>query len=99
MEIALKYTKMTKSKKTSKTLQKFDFQNETKNNKTSSKMLLDHCYAFSMLLQPFSLKEKFFGEGNRRELFWPRPGSTPGRIWPKSQYKCAGSWVLYPYQV
>ena len=45
IEIALKYTKMTKSKKMSKTR-----PNETKNNNTSSQMLLDHCYAFSMLL-------------------------------------------------
>ena len=26
-------------------------------------MLLDHCYAFSMLLWPSDLKKKFFGEG------------------------------------
>ena len=45
IEIALKYTKMTKSKKMSKTR-----PNETKNNNTSSQMLLDHCYEFSMLL-------------------------------------------------
>ena len=64
-----------------------------------SQMLVDNCYAFSFLLQHSTLKKKFFGEGNPRDLFWPRPGSTPGRIWPKSQYKCAGSWVLYPYQV
>ena len=50
IEIALKYTKMTKSKKTSKTAAKIWLPNETKNNNTSSQMLLDHCYAFSMLL-------------------------------------------------
>ena len=41
---------MTMSKKTSKTRQKFDFPMKTKSNNTSSQMLLDHCYAFSMLL-------------------------------------------------
>ena len=35
MEIALKYGKMTKSKKTSKTRQKFDFAMEPKINNTS----------------------------------------------------------------
>ena len=56
---------MTKSKKRSKTRQKFDFgmekfkkqngmeeqewKNKKKNN-TSSHMLLDHCYAFGLLL-------------------------------------------------
>ena len=39
---------MIKSTKTSKTRQKLDF--ETKNNSTSSQMLLDHCYVISMLL-------------------------------------------------
>ena len=50
IEIALKYTKMTKSKKMSKTRQKIWLPNETKTYNTSSQMLLDHCYAFSMLL-------------------------------------------------
>ena len=50
IEIALKYTKMTKSKKTSKNASKIWLPNETKNNNASSHMLLDHCYAFSMLL-------------------------------------------------
>ena len=36
IEIALKYTKMTKSKKTSKTCQKFDFRMKPKINNTSS---------------------------------------------------------------
>ena len=50
LEIALKYTKMTKSKKTSKTRQKNWLPNETKNNNTSSQMFLDHYYAFGLLL-------------------------------------------------
>ena len=41
---------MTKSKKTSKTRQKFDFGMEPKNNNTSSHMFLDHCYVFGLLL-------------------------------------------------
>ena len=28
-----------------------------------SQMLVDNCYAFSLLLQHSTLKEKFFGEG------------------------------------
>ena len=41
---------MTKSKKTSKMRQKIWLPNETKNNNTSSQMIIDHGYAFSMLL-------------------------------------------------
>ena len=33
-----------------KTCQKFDFGMERKNNNTSPYMLLDHCYAFGLLL-------------------------------------------------
>ena len=40
---------MTKSKKTSKTRQKFDFRMKKKNN-TSFHMIIDPCYAFSLLL-------------------------------------------------
>ena len=46
----IKYTKTIKSKNMSKTRQKFDFQMEPKNNNTSSQMLLDNFYAFSLLL-------------------------------------------------
>ena len=76
---------MTKSKKTSKIW----LQNETKNNNTSSKMLLDHCYAFGFFLKPSGLQKKFFEEGDHRDLFLPRPGSAP----------CKGPWVLHPHQV
>ena len=41
---------MTKSKKTSKTRQKFDFGMEQKKNNTSSHMPLEHYYAFGLLL-------------------------------------------------
>ena len=33
------------------------------------------------------------------DLFWPRPGSAPGGIWPKNNNTCKGPWVLHPYQV
>ena len=36
---------------------------QKKNNNTSSQMLVYNCYAFSLLLQHSTLKEKFFGEG------------------------------------
>ena len=49
IETALKYTKMTKSKKTSKRV-KIWLLNETKNNSTSFQMLLDNFYAFGLLL-------------------------------------------------
>ena len=38
-------------------------------------------------------------KGTPRDLFWPRPGSAPGRIWPKNNNTCKGPWVLHPYQV
>ena len=42
-----------------------------------SQMLVDNCYAFSLLLQHSTLKEKFFGEGapHRRimALLWICP--------------------------
>ena len=50
IEIALKYTKMTKSKKTSKTRKKNWLQNGTKINNASSHMLLDHFHVFGLLL-------------------------------------------------
>ena len=30
-----------------------------------------------------------------RDLFWPRPGSAPGRIWPINKNTCKGPWVLH----
>ena len=38
-------------------------------------------------------------KGTPSDLFWPRPGSAPGRIWPKNNNTCKGPWVLHPYQV
>ena len=40
-----------------------------------------------------------FKKGIPCDLFWPRIGSAPGRIWPKNNNACKGPWVLYPYQV
>ena len=70
--------------------------NETKN--TCSKLLLDHCYAFGWLLWPSGLN-KFFEEGDTRDLFWPHPGTAPGWIWSKNNNPCEGPWILHPYQV
>ena len=53
-------------------------------------MLIDHCYALGLLLQPSSLKKKFVEEGDPHDLFMPRLGSTPGRIWPKNNNTCKG---------
>ena len=49
IEIALKYTKMTKSKKTPKTRQTIDF-NGTQRNNTYFHILLDDYHAFGLLL-------------------------------------------------
>ena len=64
-----------------------------------SQMLVDNCYAFSLLLQHSTLKEKFFGEGAPHWRIMALLWICPWRIWPKSEYKWAGSWVLYPYKV
>ena len=41
-------------------------------------MLLDHCYAFGLLLLSSGLKKKFLEEGDPCDLFWPCPGSPQG---------------------
>ena len=90
---------MTKSKKTSKTRQKFDFGMEP--NITT---LLPTCFLIiamhsvcrcSLLIW----RRSFLKKGTPRDLFLPRPGSAPGRIWPKNNNICKGPWVLHPYQV
>ena len=60
IEISLKYTKMTP-----KTRQKVDIGMETK----ASHMLIDHCYAFGLMMWPS--KEVLWRRGPR-DLFWPR---------------------------
>ena len=54
---------MTKSKKMSKMRQKFDYGFGTKYNNTSSHMLINHCFAFGLLMYPSGLKKKFVEEG------------------------------------
>ena len=44
-------------------------------------------------------RRSFLKKWTPRYLFWPRPGSTPGRIWPKNNNTCKGPWVLHAYQV
>ena len=44
-------------------------------------------------------RRSFLKKGTPRDLFWPRPGSAPGEIWPKNNNTCKGPWVLHPYQV
>ena len=44
---------------------------------------LDHWYAFGLSLWPSVLKKKFFEEVDPCDIFWSRPGSAPGLIWPK----------------
>ena len=49
IEIALKYTKTTKSKKTSKRVKNLTSE-WNKNNNASTHLLLDNCYVFGLLL-------------------------------------------------
>ena len=44
-------------------------------------------------------RRSFLKKGTPGDLFWPRPGSAPGGIWPKNNNTCKGPWVLHPYQV
>ena len=67
-EIAQKCSKMTKSRKTTEKHQKFDFG--TKNNNTSSHILLDHSNAFGLSFYAAGLK-KFLKVGTPRGTFWP----------------------------
>ena len=90
---------MTKSKKTSKARQKFDFGMEPKVT-----TLLPTCFKIiamhSVCRCSFPVwRRSFLKKGTPRDLFWPRPGSAPGGIWPKNNNTCKGPWVLHPYQV
>ena len=80
---------MTKSNTQHQNMSKTRHQNGKKNN-TSSQMLLDHCYTFGLFLWPSNSEEVVLWRRALIDLLWPCPGSTAGRIWPKSQYKCAG---------
>ena len=99
LEIALKYTKMTKSKKTSKTRQIFDYRMEPKITK-----LLPICFKITAMHWFYCCSLPIWRRSplEKRpliDLFLPRPGSTPGRNLPKSLNTGAGPWVLHPYQV
>ena len=90
---------MTKSKKTSKTRQKFDFGMESKIT-----TLLPTCF-YTIAMHSVCRctlpvwRRSLLKKGTPRDLFWPRSGSAPGRIWPKNNKTCKGPWVLHPYQV
>ena len=56
------------------TASKIWLRNGTKNNNTSSHMLLDHCYAFGLILLPSGKKKKFLEEEN------PPPPLHPARM-------------------
>ena len=43
-------------------------------------------------------RRSFLKKGTPRDLFWPRPGSTPERIWPKNNNTCKGPWVLHAHK-
>ena len=66
-------------------------RNGTKNNNTSSHMLLDHCYAFGLLLWPSGLK-KFFEEGDPK---WPVLAPALDPPWPKCLKTCKRHWVIH----
>ena len=84
---------MTKSNKTSNPRQKFDFRMKPKINKNyfphPFRSLL--CIWFVAVLAFRSEEEVFFKKGTTRDLFLPRPGSTPGQIWLKHVHAYAGS--------
>ena len=44
-------------------------------------------------------RRSFLKKGTPRDLFWPHPGSAPGRIWPINNNTCKGPWVLHSYHV
>ena len=99
IEIALKYTNMTKSKKTSKTRQIFDLKMEPKTT-----TLLPICFKITAMhsIYCWSLpiwRRSPLEKGPLIDLFLPSPGSAPARGLPKSLNTGAGPWVLYPYQV
>ena len=88
-----------KSKKTSKTRQKFDFRMKPK-----IRTLLPTCFKITAMHSVCCCslpvwKRSSLKKGTPRDLFWPCPGSAPGRIWPKNNNTCKGPWVLHPYQV
>ena len=90
---------MAKSKKTSKTRQKFDFGMEPKIT-----TLLPTCFWIIAIHSVCCCslpvwRRRFLKKGTPRDLFLPRPWSAPGRICPKNNNTCKEPWVLHPYKV
>ena len=76
------------------THQKFDFEMEQKQQHFIPHAVHLVC-CWSLPVWRISLLE----EGDPLDLFLPRPGSVPGRIWSKNNNTCKGPWILHPYQV
>ena len=65
-----------------------------------SQMLVDDCYAFLIVALAFhSEGEVLWRRGPSLTYYGPALDLPLKRIWPKSEYKWSGSWVLYPYKV
>ena len=75
---------MTKSKKTSK----IRLLNGTKNNNTSSHMLLDHFCAFGLSLWPSGKEEVCQRQVPSVTYFGPDLDPPLGGIWPKNNNTC-----------
>ena len=91
--------KTDKVQKDGQNASKIWFQNGTKNNNTSSHILLDHKNPLGFSVYAVLLKKKFLKEGYRLGPILPCLGSTPGRIRPKNDNTCRGPWALHSYQV
>ena len=89
---------MTKSKKTSKTGQTFDFRMGPE-----IATLLPSCFKiiamYSVCCCSVQVWISFFKKGTTSDLFWPHPGTATGRIWLIHVNAYAGSWALHSYQV
>ena len=81
-----------------KIIQKFDFWMEPK-----MKTLLSTCFyiiaVHSVCYFSLPVWRRSFWRRGPSVTFLTRPGSTPGRIWPKDNNTCKGPWVLHAYQV
>ena len=92
-------SKNDKVRKNVKNASKIWFPNGTKNNNTSSHILLDHSDAFSFSFYAALLEKKFLKGGYPSGPIWPRPFFAPGWIQPKNNNTCRAPWVLQPCQV
>ena len=67
-----------------------------------SQMLVENCYAFSFVAAAFHSEGEVLwrrGPSLTYRYYGPALDLPPRQIWPKSEYKWVGSWVLYPYKV